>query len=132
MLFENYNFFETKNNNKLDTITNGFNKGNMFKNEYIGYKKYTPKMPKLKNEKEKELFHIMELSFALNDLNLYLDINPTDSKMFNTFQEINKELEKKELEYAQKYNSLELSDINTKYDWASNFPWQEGRDSKYV
>ena len=64
----------TTNSNDLVSVDEGFFRGNMFKNEYKPYKNYTYKKIVPKTKKEELLLEIMELSFVINDLNLYLDL----------------------------------------------------------
>lgn len=132
MLFENnYNFYDS-NNKMLENISNGFIKGNMFTNEYIGYKNYIPKQPKIANEKDKDLYYITELSFAINDLNLYLDLNPSDKEMFKTYKELIKKLNILTDQYKEKYNSLTLNQETKLYDWIKDIPWKKDGDATYV
>ena len=74
-----------ENQNNLYNKTEGFEKGNLFKNEYSPYKNYTVKRFIPKNRKEELELTIFELDFALNDLNLYLDLHPEDTQLFNIF-----------------------------------------------
>ena len=85
MLFEfNTNIYD----NKLDEtfeIDEGFVKGNLFKDEYIGYKDYKPAKITVKNEREALLIKLMMLDFAINDLNLYLALNPDCKEKYEMF-----------------------------------------------
>lgn len=62
-----YNFPGLDFSKKYEEKDEGFLKGNMFPNEYTPYKNYTYLIPKLKTEKDKDLFKVMEASFAIND-----------------------------------------------------------------
>ena len=76
MLFEfNTNIYDE---NKKDTyeIDEGFVKGNLFRDEYESYKNYKPAKITVQNEQEALLIKLMMLDFAINDLNLYLALNP--------------------------------------------------------
>ena len=95
MLFDNndntmdysiYNLMGLNNNfnNNLVPSNEGFLKGNMFKDEYIPYKNLTYVNINPKSDKESKLLNVMQYSFAINDLNLYLDIHPEDKEMINT------------------------------------------------
>ena len=76
----------------------------------------------------------MALSFAINDLNLYLDLHPENKEMFNLFK---KYVEEKELlckEYEKIYGPLEITgDKGMKYNWLdSPWPWDNKGGSMYV
>ena len=112
-----------ENQNNLYNKTEGFEKGNMFKNEYSPYKNYTIKRFIPKNRKEELELTIFELDFALNDLNLYLDLHPEDTQLFNIFTKYNHEARLLKEEYAKNYAPLCLSDVSkAQYNW-SNDPW---------
>ena len=70
-----YNFPGLDFSKKYEEKDEGFLKGNMFPNEYKPYKNYTYLIPKLKTEKDKDLFKVMEASFAVNDYVLALDMD---------------------------------------------------------
>ncbi len=125
--------FGIANNRDLYTPLEGLLRGTMFSNIYDTYKnmnylKLTPK-----NEKETLLMKIYAYDFAINDLNLYLDIYPNDLDKYNYFKECVYESKKLKKEYEQYYGPLDLCDISSlDYTWYKNpWPW-EGKVSKYV
>lgn len=125
MLFE----FETIMENPkpdVDNLSEGFYKGNMFEELYDSYKNYCPKEIKTNNEREALLLRIMMLDFAINDLNLYLAINPKDSKVYDLFLKYSNSYQKYVEEYESKYEVLELThDTFGKYTWGNNpWPWE--------
>ena len=140
MLFDDYNFdmnffnldnninnnvyeMNIMNNDEKIDLNNGFYLGNIFVNLYKPYKRINPKRINAYSEKQKMLLKIYELDFILNDLNLYLDINPKDDKMFDIFKNTALELNKLKDEYYKKYQVLDLcKDTNNKYTWLDN-PW---------
>ena len=120
---------------KLTTNEEGFLRGNMFASEYKPYKNYTYKKIISKTKKEELLLEIMELSFAINDLNLYLDLHPEDSKMLKKFNELVEKSCKYEMEYVKNYGPLEVIDSNSveKFEWINNpWPWDNEGGTKYV
>ena len=143
MLFDDNNFDVTflnisgiTNPNKEDLLESskiGFLKGNMFKNEYIPYKNYTYMNIEPKTEKEAALLNVMQYSFAINDLNLYLDLHPDDNNMHEVFKMlVENELKARE-EYISKYGSLEVCDsINSRFNWLEDWPWEGNGGSMYV
>ncbi len=126
MLFE----FETNiydmPKSQLYDIDEGLEKGNMFPKIYDSYKNYKPKCIEPHNEREALLLKIMMLDFAMNDINLYLILNPHDTVMFDKFKQIAKTLKHYKDEYNQKYQVLELcDDVYEKYTWNSDpWPWE--------
>lgn len=126
MLFEfETNIYERPKNDILD-LDDGFTKGNMFADIYDEYKDYKPKMIKAQNEREALLFNIYKLDFAINDLNLYLALNPDDKSVYQLFTKYCLMYRKCVEEYEKKYQVLELTDdIFGKYTWGSNpWPWE--------
>ena len=51
------NIMDFKDDKELFNVSEGFILGNMFKNEYDGYKSYVPSTLHAKNEKDKFVFH---------------------------------------------------------------------------
>lgn len=119
---------------KIVNSEEGFLKGNMFKNEYVPYKKYFPKKIKVKDEQQMLLYKAMEYSFAFNDLNLYLDLNPKDKYVLELFNMYVKEYNKLKEEYNKKYGPLMLNQLEEKeYKWIDNpWPWDDFGGSMYV
>ena len=98
------------------------------KNLYDPYKLNKPYDIEPANEQAKMLTSIDALSFAMRDLNLYLDINPNSREyidLFNKYRVQKNELVK---EYESRYGPLTLdSDAMFSYPWAwdkSPFPWE--------
>lgn len=128
MLFEfETNIYDKTPNVELFDIDEGFTKGNMFRELYEPYKNYNPKELKPQNEREMLLNNILKLSFALNDLNLYLDIYPTDMECYEIFKKYAMAYEKCLEEYERKYQVLEVDhDIYGKYSWLQKpWPWED-------
>ena len=133
MMFSNNTI--SNNNNNLVSVSEGFLRGNMFKDEYKPYKNYTYARIVPKTKKEEALLEIMELSFAINDLNLYLDLNPKDRSMLEKFNKLVEISCQKELEYVKNYGALEVidNDSNSSFEWIKNpWPWEREDDTKYV
>ncbi len=118
MFFEDIIFEDS---NDLFSIEDGLNHGNMFKDEYIGYKNY--KVAKLvsTNNKGELLLKIYQLDFALNDLSLYLDLHPDNRRIYELFREYSTKEKMLVQEYEEMYGPMELDDSN--YD---NYLWYMG------
>lgn len=131
-----YNYGFNSNNNQNNTLnkkidnTNpsvGFERGNLFDNLYEPYKNYKPVDLNPKTEKEYLMYQVQMYSFALNDLNLYLDINPNDTEMINLRSRFLKEYQDVFNQYETKYGALGVNSnvLNkTPWDWDSAFPWE--------
>ena len=129
MLFEFSEIKMPEKKSDLFDINTGLELGNMFKNMYKCYKNYEPREIKPKNEKDMLFLNILKLSFAINDLNLYLDIHPEDERMYELFKKFCVMYQECLNEYESKYQVLELfHDIYGKYTWYKGFPWED----KYV
>lgn len=117
------NAIQNQNNNILDT-EEGFKKGNMFRNLYDEYKDYKPRKLTASSEKEDMLMQIREYTFAMIDLNLYLDMYPNDKdalRLFNTYLNNKKELVNM---YEEKYGPLTIDSKFQKNNWKwDNSPW---------
>lgn len=122
---KNMNEFKNEKSDKLYDLKEGFLKGNMFVNEYEPYKNYKFGIITPKTKKEEIELKIFELDFAINDLNLYLDLHPDDYKMFETFKKYIKEYNKVKEEYIDLVGPLCLTDVTSNnYNWLKTFPWE--------
>jgi len=114
----------SNNNQNILNTEEGFKRGNMFKNLYNEYKNYKPKKLTANNEREDMLLQIMEYTFAMIDINLYLDVYPNDKdalKLFNTYLNNKKELVNM---YEEKYGPLTIDSDFQKNNWLwDNSPW---------
>lgn len=103
-------------------------RGNLFRNQYRPYKNYTPAELKVSNERERSLLEIQKLAFAIDDLNLYLDLNPTDREAYRLFSKYTKECDAKKEEYKRKFGPVLLDQLTDEYEWSMGvWPWEEGR-----
>ncbi len=121
-------------NGKILEPMEGFLRGNMFKDEYEPYKNLTYFKLNPTNEKEKDFYQLLALSFAINDLNLYLDLHPENKEVFSLFKKYIMEKEKACKEYERKYGPLEITGTTgLKYNWIdSPWPWDNKGGSMYV
>lgn len=114
--------------NSLYSPMERFNKGNMFKNLYSKYKNHIYKL-KVNSKKDELLYNIQMYSFAMKDMNLYLDIYPDDKNILNSFHDYRKKYEVLKKQYESEYGPLCMSNtLNTeKWTWVSNpWPWDKG------
>ena len=136
MLFnlDNQNNFNNY-NSSLEVLSDeeGFLRGNMFANEYVPYKNLTYIKPKIKDEREKDIFKIMEVAFAINDYNLFLDVHPDNTNILNKYKACSEKLKRLTKEYEEKYGPLSIDVANySTFRWIeSPWPW-EREDGKYV
>lgn len=122
-------------NSNLASVKDGFAKGNMFNNLYDPYKNYRYQELTVNNKQEELLLEIMALSFAINDLNLYLDLHPTDESILRKFKDLTEKAYSKEMEYVKCYGPLEVMDSESlsKFEWINNpWPWENTGGTKYV
>lgn len=114
--------------NSLYSPMEGLNKGNMFKNIYSKYKNNIYKL-RVNSKKDELLYNIQMYSFAMKDMNLYLDIHPDDKNILNNFHDYRKKYEVLKKQYESEYGPLCMSNtLNTeKWTWVSNpWPWDKG------
>lgn len=128
------NFNDIPRQSELFSVKEGFMRGNMFRDEYKPYKNltYLPLNPR--TDREKKLYDIMGLCFAINDLNLYLDLYPDDQECYRLFKQYTLEEKKLKKEYEMMYGPLTLNQVeNNKYKWLENpWPWDNEGGSMYV
>ena len=112
----------------------GFLRGNMFKNEYKPYKNLTYIDIRPQSDREAKLFNVMQFSFAINDLNLYLDLHPDDTRVVRLFEELVKEEKQAKKEYMEQYGPLMVTKVKgDKFDWIeSPWPWDDLGGNMYV
>ena len=80
-------------NNSLVSVSEGFNRGNMFENLFWPYKYIADIKPT--NQKEELLTKLQMYCFAAHEMNLYLDVYPDDVQaigLFNQYKEEEKKL----------------------------------------
>lgn len=130
----NYDFYSDMNllngympyTNNLDLFNpyEGFLKGNAFKDQYIPYKDYMVAKINFNSEKDEMLFNILEYSFMMHDLNLYLDVNPNDREVLNKFNEYRNKTNELVTQYERKYGPLMINDNDDKsFNWINKWPW---------
>ena len=76
------------------------------------------------------LQQINEVSFAVNDMILYLDTHPEDEKALRYFAEASDRRNKLMAEYAEKYGPLTIDDAAVSseklWTWSQQpFPWEK-------
>ncbi len=114
------------NTDRFYSAHEGFIRGNLFKDLYDPYKNYHVKDIIPNNEKDSIILKIYELDFAINDLNLYLDIYSNDEEAFSLFKKYVEEYKKYCEVYEKNYGPLKLIDCDASlYNWNKEpFPWE--------
>lgn len=98
------------------------NLGNLFKDLYMSYKGFSNYCFSTNNDREKLLFEIQKYNFCIHELNLYLDVNKSNSDMCYLF---NKYIEKSNLltkKYEEEYGPLLAKNCMCK----NHFTWKKG------
>ena len=127
MFFDENNITFRTSNNTLFSYEEGFNKGNLFKNLYSKYKNHVYKL-KVNNKKDELLYKIQMYYFSVKDLNLYLDVHPTDESMVNEYMNVKDKFNEAKEEYEREYGVLSAECVNTdNWSWINNpWPWDKG------
>lgn len=76
---------------------------------------------------EQLLRFIYEVDFALDDVGLFLDTHPTDSKALEYYNQYKTLLHEAMKEYSENYGPLLQSDVNSENKWAwvsEPWPWE--------
>lgn len=126
----NINVFNFASARRTEVVTpvEGFNRGNMFNDLYEPYKNHYYKVM-VKGERDSLLLNIQILQFALNDLNIYLDLYPKDKECINLFNKYNSELQKYKNAFENKYGPITVDGIKyqNEFTWIKNpWPWDKG------
>ncbi len=115
------------------TPEEGFLRGNLMPSAFVPFKGLTYFKLKPENERESLLFKLTAYSFAVNDLNLYLDLHPEDTYAYSLFRKYAEEERNLDKLYASKYGPICLSDTGSTYNWIQNpWPWDKVGGTKYV
>lgn len=76
------------------------------------------------------LNQIMSLNFAINDLTLYLDTHPNDSKALCMHNEYCNRVSTLIENYQNSYGPLSINSASNFQDWVeSSWPWEGGNSS---
>lgn len=133
MLFDydmlmNLSNLNSTNSTSLVNKKEGLIRGNMFENEYKPYKNFNPTNIKEVNDKDKLLLELFENNFAIIDLNLYLDLNPNDERIYKIYKEYVSNYEKIKKLYEENFGPLEITCVDSQgYKWIDNpWPWDGG------
>lgn len=115
-------------NSVLDPY-NGFVRGNMFPELYNSYKINTPYEITPMNEQAELLTYVDAYTFAMIDLNLYLDVYPNDQEALQLFNQYRTQAEEYTKKYESKFGPLVLtSNSLNAFPWAWNnnpWPWEK-------
>ena len=115
------------NNNNTGNNGNAGNDGNMGNNGNNGNSGSNGGNNNM--SRDEMLRQIMELEFAVTDLNLYLDTHPDSQEALDMFTKLAAMLKSLEYDYAQKYGPITVTDVsgNIPFEWVSDkfkWPWQ--------
>lgn len=78
-----------------------------------------------KNNKDELLRKIMSLNFAINDLVLYLDTHPKDSRAIQMHSDYSEKLIGLTAEYQRLYGPLTVNFMSDTWDWIDEpWPWE--------
>ena len=121
MFFEKISFLDNDDSKTLFNVEDGLVHGNMFKDEYMGYKDFKPVKLAASDDKSRMLLSIYQYDFAINDLSLYLDLHPENKEIYSIFKEYTTKLNYLVDTYESIYGPLEIDHSN--YD---NYMWSKG------
>lgn len=82
------------------------------------------------NSREQLLRSINEVSFAVNDIHLYLDTHPCDEKAMEYYRKMAEKRNEMMKEYAKMYGPLTVDDAvysdSSTWQWMEQpFPWEQ-------
>ena len=131
MYFDDFSFNDNLNliaGKSINLNEEGYIYGNMFKDEYTPYKNYSVYKLNASNPEEELKLKIMEETFIINDLNLYLDIHPKDNDIYEIFRKHERLLNKYIGDYEESYGSILLNGKSDTYNWINNpWPWEDDK-----
>ena len=73
------------------------------------------------------LFNLDQISFAMHELNLYLDVYPDNASALNTFNNYKNIYDDLLKSYEDKFGPIEISGVNNQspFTWVNqSFPWE--------
>lgn len=121
------NIIESKEENNIYTPYEGFIRGNMFTNLYDPYKTNRPYEIRPMNRQAEMLTNIDALTFAMIDINLYLDVHPKNKKLIKEFNKIQKQKHELLMEYEREFGPLLVTNSRNDNYWAwveNPWPWE--------
>ena len=117
--------------NQLATINLALDRGNLFNNLYDPYKNYQYRILKATNKKEELLYNYLSYEFALQELDLYLDIYPNNQDMIKLYNKYLDESNKAKKLYEESFGPISLNSNylnNNTWSWLNNsWPWEGTR-----
>ncbi len=133
-LFDSVLTTEKAKNYDILPVEEGFMRGNMYALEFKPYKNYTYRKLEPTTKRNSLLMEIMMYDFAVNDLNLCLDLHPDNEELLQLFKKYMAKACEKELEYVKNYGPLQLDEVSgNSFNWINDpWPWMDKEDSKYV
>jgi hypothetical protein len=127
---ENVNIYNyNRHTARLISPAEGLNRGNMFADEYKPYKNQYYKVV-VRGRRDELLLKIQELTFAAKDLNIYLDLHPTDTTTLETYKGYVRELNNLKSIYEREFGPIAASDVTSskEFTWVNNpWPWDNNR-----
>lgn len=114
-------------NNDIYSLNEALKNGTLFKKIYKPYIKNVPQLVP-ETDEEKMLITLDQYSLALMDLNLYLDLNPTDKDMTSLYKDYLSKYKQLKKEFGEKYFPLttdcdNIATIN--WNWElGKWPWE--------
>lgn len=119
------NFMNLENSPRLYNPNEGFTKGNMFSNLYDPYKNYKPMEITASSERQNLMQQIQMYKFAMNDLVLYLDVNPKNTSLIKTYNDYLMKYRQLVDQYEKMYGPLSNDGmLMPTNDWVwNNSPW---------
>ena len=100
------------NSNRFFGLKEGFESGNILKQEYLPYKNHKVPSVTTNNEKDSLLVELMMKYDYMHDLNLILDIYPTDKESLALFLDMRNQYLKTREEYVKRFGPLCVEDAN--------------------
>lgn len=123
MNFNYCNFDSNIRPDQLYDVYNGFIRGNMFPNLFNQYKLSRPYDIKPMNRQAELLTKVDAYSFAMHDVNLYLDTHPNDRNMLELFNQYSEDMKQSISEYENEFGPLLVSSKEeSPWSW-NNMPW---------
>ena len=133
-MFREYYNYTNNNYNKPDynqkkvefyDAYQGLIRGNIFPDLYNPYRLKKTIEIKPSNEQAELLTRIDSCSFAVNDLTLFLDLNPGNKEALELFNYYTNQLNNFKKIYNEKYTPLNLDNELKKWNWVDDpWPWE--------
>lgn len=101
--------------------------GNFFKESYMSWNGFSNYCIQSHNQRQQALLEVQMYDFIVLELNLYLDLHPTNTRMLNLYRDYVRKAQNAKTTYEQQFGPLFAQDSENQnsFSWIdSPWPWE--------